>query len=195
MLPGLIGAVLLAGRRVRAIAAIPAPALFAAVALVCAGFAFWGHQRAAIWVTEDRVLGDAARRWPDGVPAHLLAARRAAMAGDVDAAIAHLEVCRAHGWDYYNHLLRHPSFEPVRATPPFQQLIRDFAGDAIERAGRTRRHTQLDLRDIAEAHRLRGEYADALAALEQAVELGGPLDRDLRPMLVSLRAQVQKEKP
>lgn len=195
MLPGLIGAGLLAGARVRVFAAIPARAWLAAAALVCIGFGVWSHSRAGIWTAEDRVLADAARRWPDGVPAHLLAARRAAIAGDVDGAIEHFEVCRSRGWDYYGHLQQHPAFGPARATPRFQALIRDFAGDTIERASKTRRHTQLDLRDIAEAHRLRGELEPALAALEQAVALGGPLDLDLRPSLVSLRAQLRKEKP
>jgi len=193
LLPGLIGGVLLAAQRSARLAALPARAALAIAALLAIGFAAWSHDRAAIWTSEDRVLADAARRWPDGVPSHLLAARRAALAGDVDGAVEHLEICRARGWDYYNFLQRHPAFEAARATPRFQQLIRDFAGDLVERASKTRRHTQLDLRDIAEAHRLRGENAAALAALEEAVALGGPLDLELRPSLVALRAQVQKE--
>ncbi|RIL02765.1 MAG: hypothetical protein DCC71_16065 [Proteobacteria bacterium] len=198
MLPGLLGGVLLAGRELlaRAVPAASRPharaALLAVAALACAWFGWQSHSRAAIWVSEDRVLLDAARRWPDGVPAHLIAARRAALAGDLDGAIAHLELCRARGWDYYGHLQQHPAFEPIRSAPRFQRLIRDFAGDLVERASKTRRHTQLDLRDIAEAHRLRGEIPQALAALEQAVALGGPLDRDLRPQLVSLRAQAAR---
>ena len=195
MLPGLIGGVLLAARRIRAFERVPARAWLAASLVVCAGLGLWSHQRAGIWTSEDRVLADAARRWPDGVPSHLLAARRAAQAGDADSAIEHLELCRARGWDYYGHLQKHPAFESIRSTPRFQQLILDFAGDMIERASKTRRHTQLDLRDIAEAHRLRGEYAEAVAALDQAVALGGPLDLDLRPALVSARAQARKEKP
>lgn len=195
MLPGLIGGVLLAAKRMRVAERLPAPMALGAALLLCASFGFWSHARAGLWISEDRVLADAARRWPDGVPAHLLAARRAAQAGDADAAIAHLEICRARGWDYYGHLQKHPSFASIRTTPRFQQLILDFAGDMIERASKTRRHTQLDLRDIAEAHRIRGELPEALAALEQAVALGGPLDLELRPSLVSLRAQTRKEKP
>lgn len=195
MLPGLIGGVLLAAQRLRVTSRLPAPAPIAAALLVCLGFAWWSHQRAAIWVAEDRVLADAARRWPDGVPAHLIAARRAAQVGDADGAIEHLEICRARGWDYYGHLKSHPAYEPIRATPAFQRLIRDFAGDSIERASKTRRHTQLDLRDIAQAHRLRGELRESLAALEQALALGGPLDLELRPELVSVRAQLAKENP
>jgi hypothetical protein len=192
MLPGLIGGVLLLAQRRLRPTGVPA---LVAVALVCLGFAGWSHARAGLWTSEDRVLQDAARRWPDGVPAHLLAARRVAQTGDADAAIAHLEIARARGWDYYGYLQRHAAFEPIRSTPRFQQLIHDFAGDLIGRAEKTRRHTQLDLRDIAEAHRLRGETREALAAIERAIALGGPLDLDLRPKLVALRAQLAKEKP
>jgi hypothetical protein len=199
MLPGLIGGALLLGQHLATTRLDPArrralrvPALVA-VALVCAGFGFWSHQRAAIWVLEDRVLADAARRWPEGVPAGLLSARRAARAGDADTAVAQLERIRAQGWDYYNFLEKHPDFEPIRGTPRFQALIRTFAGDMIVRASRAPRLTQLDLKDIAEAHRLRGEVHEALAAAEKAAALGGPVDAAVRPLLVSLRAQAAKE--
>jgi hypothetical protein len=129
------------------------------------------------------------------VPAHLLAARRAARAGDVDRTLAELDAARARGWDYYGDLQNNRVYDGVRATPRFQALIRDLAGDLIARAAKTPRHTQLDLRDIAEAHRLRGEVAEAIQALEEAVLMRGPLDAELRPELVALRAQAAREKP
>jgi hypothetical protein len=193
MLPGLIGGVLLLAQRHVPLDVPRARTALAAVAIVCLGFGWWSHQRAGIWVSEDRVLQDAARRWPDGVPAHLLAARRAALGGDADGAIAHLETARARGWDYYGFLQRHPAFEPIRGTERFQALIRTFAGDMIERAQKSRRLTQLDLRHIAEAHELRGEPRAALDAVERAIALGGPLDQDLRPKHVALRAKVAKQ--
>lgn len=195
MLPGLIGAVLLAGRRTRALRRVPRGLWLAIAALVFVGFAVSGHQRAGVWISEDHVLADAARRWPDGVPAHLLGARRAAQAGDADAAIAHLEVCRAGGWDYYDHLLQHPAFAPIRSTRRFQDLIRAFAGDLIERSSRTRRKTQLDLRDVAEAHRRRGEIAEALATLDEAIALGGPIDAEVRRSADALRARLRQTTP
>jgi hypothetical protein len=201
MLPGLIGGVLLLGHRVAAgrldaarRQALRTPAIAAAL-LVCVGFGFWSHQRAGIWILEDRVLADAARRWPDGVPAGLLAARRAARGGDLDTAIEQLERIRAQGWDYYGFLQNHADFEPIRGNPRFQELIRSFAGDMIVRASRAPRLTQLDLKDIAEAHRLRGEVREALAAAEQAAARGGPIDAAVRPLLVSLRAQAARESP
>jgi hypothetical protein len=200
MLPGLIGAVLLRGAalacgldpaRRRALAPV---AVAGAVALA-AGFGLWSHARAGIWVSEDAVLADAARRWPDGVPAHLLASRRSARAGDVDAAVASLEVARSRGWDYYNFLRQHPDFEAIRNTPRFRALIREFAGDVVANASRHGRLTQADLRDIAEAHRLRGEYELAIETLERAIALGGPLTPQLRPQLARLRLEAEREAP
>ena len=199
MLPGLIGGALLLGQRVVAVRldatrrrALRLPALGVAL-LVCIGFGLWSHQRAGIWILEDRVLADSARRWPAGVPAGLLAARHAARDGDLETAIAELERIRALNWDYYGFLQNHPDFEPIRNKPRFQELIRAFAGDLIVRSSRARRLTQMDLKDIAEAHRLRGEVPEALAAAEQAAAIGGPLDATLRPLLVSLRAQAARE--
>jgi hypothetical protein len=83
----------------------------------------------------------------------------------------------------------------VRATTRFQALIREMAGDLIARASKTPRHTQMDLRDIAEAHRIRGELAQAIEALERAILMRGPLDAELRPKLVALRAQAAREQP
>jgi hypothetical protein len=198
MLPGLIGGVLLAARDVarervprerRRAAAIAA---LAAAGALCLGFGAWSRARAAHWTSEDAVLADAARRWRDGVPAHLLRAREAARAGDLETALAELETCRARGWDYYTYVQKHPDFARFRREPRFDALLHAFAGDVIERAAKTRRHTQLDLRDIAEAHRRRGELPAAIARLEQAVALGGPIQSELRSKLVGLRAQADR---
>ena len=116
--------------------------------------------------------------------------------GDLaERTLAELAAARAHGWDYYGDLQNNRAYEGVRTTPRFQALIRDMAGDMIARAAKTPRHTQMDLRDIAEAHRIRGELAEAIQALEEAVLMRGPLDTELRPKLVALRAQAAREKP
>lgn len=190
MLPGLIGAMLLASRRARILEAVPVRVWLVGAAVGCVVFGGWSHQRAGIWVAEDRVLADAAQRWPDGVPAHLLAARRAAQIGDVNAAIAHLELCRARGWDYYDHLLQHPAYASIRGSSRFQHLIREFAGDVIARASTLHRRTQLDLRDLAEAHVRRGELVEALRALDEAAALGGPIDPDIASRRAALRARI-----
>ena len=42
---------------------------------------------------------------------------------------------------------------------------------------------------VWQAHRVRGEHAQALSALEAAVALGGPLEGELRSELARLRAE------
>jgi hypothetical protein len=201
MLPGLIGGAGLWGQEVAARLRVPGLRRHAArAAVVAAGaaivaFAAWSHQRAALWIAEDRVLADAAKHYPDGVAAHLLRARAAAAQGDIDTMVASIEACRARGWDYYTHLLAHPAFAPVRETERFRALIRDLAGEQVRVAARRRRLTQLDLRDLAEAHRLREEWPEAVAALERALVLGGPLDAELRPALAAARARARAHAP
>ena len=201
ILPGLVGAVLLAGRelaspRLAAAHRELAARLATAGALAAlAALALTSHSRAAIWTSEDRVLADAARHFPHGVSANLLAARRAAGQGDVEATVDALELCRARGWDYYTYLLSHPAFEPVRNAPAFQALIGRFADDIIEVETHRERKTQLDWRDFAEAYRIRGRRAEAAAALEQGIALGGPLDAMLKTELARLRAAAPKDDP
>jgi hypothetical protein len=197
ILPGLLGGALLfggerLGRLDPARRRLAMRATAAAAAVAIAGFAAWSHQRAGLWVAEDLVLADAASHYPDGVAAHLLRARSAAAQGDVDAVIASIEVCRARGWDYYGYLLSHPAFEPVRNHERIRALIRDFAGQRIESASRRGRLTQLDLRDLADAHRQRGEWEQAVAMLERAIALGGPLDAELGPALALARKQADR---
>jgi len=194
MLPGLLGGALLAGQdATRRIASPDARRLAALVAVACAAaaigaFGIATYARSAIWLSEDRVLADAARHFPHGVAANLLAARRAASQGDVDAAVAAIEACRARGWDYYTYLMSHPAFEPVRGLPAFQASIARFADGVIETETRRARKTQLDWRDLAQAYQIRGRDAEAAAALEQGIALGGPLDASLRAELARLRS-------
>ncbi|MDJ0866003.1 MAG: hypothetical protein QNK03_07840, partial [Myxococcota bacterium] len=169
ILPGLLGGALLAAlvlwprvapeRRPLVSRALA----LGAVALVL-GFGTWSRARAEIWVSEDRVLLDAARHHPEGVAAHLFRARRAAREGDVEAVVAAIDSCRARGWDYWNFLVQHPDFEPVRSLPRFRALIADIAGESIASMEGRARRTQFELRDQAEAHRVRGEYEDGVAA-------------------------------
>ena len=198
ILPGLVGGVALAGRELLARLAERdrrrlARAATALVLAALAVFTLRSRERAALWTSEERVLADAALHSPDGVIFHLLRARSAASQGDVDGAVAALEVCRARGWDYTGYLLAHPAFEPVRSTPPFQKLLGEFAEDRIERSAARPRLSQLDLRDLAMAYRTRGRTDEAIAALERGIALGGPLDAELRGELARLRAHPQPD--
>ena len=110
----------------------------------------------------------------------------------MEATVAALERCRAQRWDYVGYLDQHAAFEPVRSHPRFQALLQAFAADSIAAANGRARLTQLDLRDLAAAHRRRGELDRALAALERALAQGGPLDAELRAEQRSLRAEVER---
>jgi hypothetical protein len=185
VLPGLLGAVLTALRGI--LAALPAPrrdvglGILAAVAAAAAlAFGLHAHARAGIWRAEELVLADAARRWPEGVPAQILRSRRAAERGDVTESVAALERAREKGWDYWTGLLSHPSYAPVRDAPRFRELIHVLAADTVQQARQRRRPTQADLQSLAQAHAVRGEIGDAVAALERALALSGPLDEALR---------------
>jgi hypothetical protein len=196
MLPGLIGGALLAGRepargwaprtRRRAALALGAMTLIGVTWLGAAS-----RSRAALWTSENRVLDDAALHHPGGVAANLIAARRAASAGDVEGAIELLEACRARGWDYYRILLdpNQREWEPVRSDPRFQALIARIADGAIAETERRARLTQMELWDLASAYRLRERWPDALAALERARAVGGPLDPELPDEMTKVRIE------
>jgi hypothetical protein len=191
VLPGLLGALLVALQRgLEGIGTsrrqIASGVLAVGAAGLAVAFTLHAHQRAGIWRAEELVLADAARRWPEGVPAQVLRSRRAGEQGDVEGAVAALERARARGWDYWTGLLSHPSYTPVRDHSRFRALIHALAGDTVEQVRQRRRPTQADLQSLAQAHAVRGENAEAVAALQRALALSGPLDESLRGELVRL---------
>ena len=125
-------------------------------------------------------MADSARAYPDGVASLVLRARRAAAEGDAGSTEALLRRASQRGWDYWSIVLSQPAFEPVRSDRRIQSLVQDLAAQRIEKAGQRTRLTQMELSDVAEAHALRGERDAALAALDQAIARGGPLDEELR---------------
>jgi hypothetical protein len=65
-----------------------------------------------------------------------------------------------------------------------------MAGRWIERAQRRGYGTQPELRVLGLAHLEREEYADAVAALEASLRVGGPLDAVVRAELAEARARL-----
>jgi hypothetical protein len=204
ILPGLLGGALLAGvdgiawlaRFLEARAGVApertrARAQQFAVALgvaCCVLFAVRSVERAEVWKSPSRVVADAARNYPNGVSASLLRARRAAQFGDVDGAVAAVRAAKARGYNRFEQLLGDPALAPVRADPRFQAVVREMAGDWIASLGRKSNLTQHDLRLLAAAHFARGEYRDAIAVVERALALDGPLHDSLQRDLRDLRA-------
>ena len=201
ILPGLIGGSLLWARDAgpllaralgRWVPALGSPsalgrASLAMVVLVAVLFGMHSTSRARHWRSETFLLLDAAQHYPEGGTAYYLRARRAAQSGDVELAVSSLRAAADRGVDRFMSFRDDPGLAPVRDAPAFQALIRDVAGEWIERA-RTRNYsTQPELRVNAHAHVVRQEYAEAAELLERALAIGGPLDEVLRDELRTVR--------
>lgn len=192
ILPGLIGGALLLGGSTQWSVLSRSPIRRGALVALAALMLWFGWQtaeRAALWQNETRLYLDAARHYPDGATAHILRARSAAQLGDVEGSVALLRGAVARGIDRFNALEGDPGLTPLRGTPQFEALLHDMAGDWIALAQRRGYSTQPELRFLAIAHSKRGEYAEAVGALERALAVGGPLDEIARAELLEARQQ------
>ncbi len=194
ILPGLIGGGLLwaqawlaRSRRPQLRSGRVPAVLFGALVVWCA---WQSAERVPLWRSEALLLVDAARHYPDGVSAHVLRARSAAQAGDVEAAVAALQVLVDRGMDHFMGVRDDPGLAPLRGDPAFQRVVRAMAGRWIERARRRGYATQPELRVLGLAHLERGEHAEAVAALEASLRVGGPLDAVVRAELAEARARL-----
>ena len=195
ILPGLIGGTLLAvhaaiervagadARRARQLAGAGL-ALGAGLTLF---FATRSLERAAIWSAPARILADAAAQYPDGVPAHLVRARRAVQRQDPETAVAELRGATERGYNRLEQLLGDPTLAPLHGDARFRALTQEIAASWIERLAALPHPTQLELWNLAYAHTVRGEEAPAREALERALALGGPVDARVRAELRRMR--------
>ena len=194
ILPGLIGGAILWSedlgaawsRRLTASGRSPrGPKVLARSALLAAGaiavvFAVRAHERARLWVGDERLLiADAAKHYPDGGNAHFLAALRAIERGDEAAAVAALRAAVDRGYDHSRALDADPLLDPIRDAPGFELLMREVAARHIEYGRERGSSSQIWLRSMALAHRSRGEYAEAASLLERAIRTEGPLEQSL----------------
>lgn len=194
ILPGLVGAVLLALMEIGARLPKQRRTRAAQVALVLACallavFALRSHERARIWSEPALLLADAARHYPDGVNANLLRAKSAARLGDADAAVTALRVCVARGYNRYEKLLADPDLAVIANDRGFRQLIHEIAAGWIEAGRGWKEPTQMELRKLASAHAVRGERDEAIALLRRALDTDGPLDAAIRGDLGRLGAR------
>jgi tetratricopeptide (TPR) repeat protein len=81
-----------------------------------------------------------------------------------------------------------PRFEPIAREPVFHELIDEIAGRWIEFAEARGLETQTWLRSTGQAHRVRGEYREAIDCFERALRLGGPLQSAIAVEVESTRA-------
>jgi hypothetical protein len=203
VLPGLIGAVLVGGtswlRKVTpkdggtALLAGRNPLRIAAVAslLIAGVFGFRTSDRAQLWEDDRAVLADAAIHYPDGIWAHWLAAGRAAEQRDADTTVTELRASMERGFDQFIDIIANPAYADVRDTLVFHQLIRDVTQAWIDRSHRRPNPTQVELRMRANAYAARGDFAEAVATLEEALRVGGIQDAKVREELALVRSVVE----
>jgi hypothetical protein len=205
VLPGLIGVSLfmavevrerLAAAHAAGHRALPSPRALsrAATAAVLVLAVFYGARslaRAGVWRDETRLFLDAERHYPEGGPAGLLRAHRAAQAGDVDAAIAGLRQAEGRGMGNFMLLPNDPALAPITGTQAFYDFLSAMAGRWIERSRRWQHMNQAQYHLLAHAHMIRRELTEAEAALENAIAAGGPQEAELRSELTQLRLSGQ----
>jgi hypothetical protein len=192
ILPGLLGGVLFVARDASARFAARPPAWLPRAAAIGAGalvlaFAVHSFARAGIWASPARVIADAATHYPDGRNASILEAKRAALAGDSDAAFAALRRAWERGFNRFEQIQGDPGLAPLRGDPRFDALVNEIAGWWVSKLSDREHPTQMELRTLAIAHLARRERAEAITALERAIAAEGPLDAQLREELAQVR--------
>jgi len=196
ILPGLIGAVLLALRPAWDAAAAhvstePLRRGTAGAALgLAAVFATATHQRAPVFADDVSMLMDAARSYPDGMMAHILRGHQAARIGDAAAAARAFERAVDLGFSDLQALLVHPELRRVNATPVFRQrVLAKLAGLDIRRLSQIENPDQSELLVLARAYEVRGDLDRALATLERAQTAPGGFAEEVRLRLRELRVR------
>ena len=179
-LPGLIGGVAFAARDTWRRHAI-APAAAKRVAAACAALALaaivalaWrSHTQAGAWRSAATLALASAARYPEGLPAQLLAAQRGALRGDAPATVAALRAAVAHGYDRFDALAQAPIYDGVRADPAFQQLLREMAASWVALSRTLAHPSRADLLARADACRVLGDDECVRASRDEAARLGG----------------------
>lgn len=198
ILPGLLGAGLLAARRplerlARAPRSVPALAFAVASLALLSSFGFRAHERAAVWRSDTTLARDSALHFPNGLPALLLRAQAAAMQSDVPETVAALRAASARGFDRFIDLERDPLYEPLRSDARFRAVVAEIAGVWIAHVAQREQPTAPELRMWGHAHAARGEWDLAFEKLERVAAMGGPGSEGVRADLADLRVRRLRE--
>ncbi len=202
ILPGLIGAVLLAlpelGRRLEHLLGPRLdPTALTTGALVLASvwvvvFAAQANARAGIWRSAESMMADSERNYPDGAAANTRKAGRAARQGDFAAAVGYLEAAHARGYNRLDHILIDPSYRPMQGYPPFDALKQEMAREWIERLGANPGSSQVEARALAQAYIVLDDLEAALRVIENAAAMPGPITAELQGDADKLRAELAR---
>ena len=162
-------------------------AVFGSV-LVIVAFGIRSHARAALWREEVMLLRNSALQFPNGGNASYYRALLAAEQGDAETAVRELRAASEISLGHMVRFTGDPRFEPIAQEPVFHQLVREIAGRWIEFARTQGAETQTWLRSTGQAHRVRGEFSEAIDCYERALRLGGPLQSEIAVEIESTRA-------
>jgi len=212
ILPGLLGGSLLAAAEPweRALGAAaggspgqgqsPLRAALARLALPLAllllvAFGLRSAERAALWRSAGLLNADAASHYPEGRQAHLTRARAAARAGDLDGVAAELRGATEAGYDYLHVLLQEPLFAGARSHPGVEAVYQELARTWIERIEGEEQPNQAELNMLAVAYEARGDFEEAVRALERAIVVGGRESELVRIHLARARAELWRVRP
>jgi len=197
IMPGLIGAVLLAGREhidellerfaSRFEARVVYKVLIGLMIGVIALFAVRVHQRAAVWQTGFSMMADAEKNYPQGMAAQTRIARRLAVAGDAEGAVRALRAARARGYNRLDHLLSERGYDRIRSSAVFDALVNELAIEWIERYEKIDQPDQYEYRVMAQAYVVLDDLDTAIRRIEAGIEVKGPITEGLKEDLVGLQ--------
>ena len=201
VLPGLIGAFLLAGtrwaiflsdrwaldghQRRRARVAF---LVIATLALIHAGQLT--QSRSRVYISPESLMSDAERNYPEGLVASMRRATRAAQEDRFDDAVRYLKLARLRGYNQVDRLLRDPSFGPMQSHPGFVAVKHEIADDWIVRLSQKEEISHYTARALAQAYIVKDQYAKAAAVLEDAAARPGPIGDALRQDAQNVRSKV-----
>jgi hypothetical protein len=196
ILPGLIGAVLFAGRDhfegfIDKLGGNFAPSMIrrvlAGLAIVwIVGNFFVVQERAAVWRSGFTMMADAEKHYPAGMAAQTRIAHRLALAGDAEGAVAALLAARARGYNRLDHLLSEQSYDRIRNSPQFKTLVGDLAREWIERYEQIEAPDQFEYRVMAQAYIVLDDLETAIHKIEAGIEVAGPITEELTDDLADL---------
>lgn len=209
ILPGLLGAVILAGMELRERTVgwrqdHPAAESglrwlrrggVVAFAIMIVVFGFQARQRAGLWMDARLLLYDSHAHYPDGMFAHRMAAEEAIAEQDFERAILELREFADRGGNFADpYFYRDPAIRPLLSYPPFEAFRRELAQrelDYFSAQGGT--HPAIII-PIAMRKAYLGEIDEAIEMLERSIRETTPLHGPAIEALAILEKQRADER-
>ena len=209
ILPGLIGALILAGMRFYATLGSSWAlgevgrrrfvwTLGGLAALVLIQASQLTYARSHVFISPESLMSDAEINYPEGVAASTRKASRAAREGRFDDAVFYLKAARVRGYNRVDNLLQDPAYGPMQSHPGFIAVKNEMADDWIDRLAAKSDISHYTARALAQAYIVKENLPQAVAVLEAAVGRPGPIggtlqaDADMVRTEIALRKRLEK---